>query len=190
MTITELVKKNRSYRRFDQSVRISTDRMQNLVDLARHSASGTNRQPLKFAILNSEEDCSRIFPFTRWAGYLTDWDGPEEGERPAGYIVILGDREISDNYYVDHGIAAQSILLGAVEMGLGGCIIASIARKEMVELMKIHSRYEILLIIALGKPAEKVVIEPVKDGNIKYWRDENSIHHVPKRSLEELIVKI
>lgn len=188
MNINELVKKNRSYRRFKQEVRISRDALIKYIDLARHSASATNRQPLKYLLFTEVQDCSSIFPYTRWAGYLKDWDGPEEGERPSAYVIILGDRTISENYYVDHGIAAQSILLGAVEDGLGGCMIASIDRKGLIEELSLPDTFEILLIIALGKPGEKVVIDDVKDGDIKYWRDENDIHHVPKRALDELII--
>lgn len=190
MNIVELVKKNRSYRRFDESSRISDGDLISLVDLARHSASGTNRQPLKYLLFNGVEDCKRIFPYTRWAGYLKDWDGPDEGERPSAYIIILGDKSVSDNYFVDHGIAAQSILLGATGKGYGGCMIASIDRKGLVNEIGLPAHFEILLIVALGMPVEKVVIEDIRDNDFKYWRDQDNVHHVPKRTLEELIIKL
>ena len=190
MDITKLIKKNRSFRRFDQSVRISYDKLVTYIDMARHSASGTNRQPLKFLVFNKENDCARVFPYTRWAGYLKDWDGPEEGERPAAYIVILGDTDIASNYFVDHGIAAQSILLGAAADDNGGCMIGSIDRVGLSANLNLPDRLEILLIIALGKPAEKVVVETIRDNDHKYWRDEQGVHHVPKRSLDELIFKL
>ncbi len=190
MDITLLIKKNRSFRRFDQSVRISYDKLVTYIDMARHSASGTNRQPLKFLVFNKENDCARVFPYTRWAGYLKDWDGPEEGERPAAYIVILGDTDIASNYFVDHGIAAQSILLGAAADDNGGCMIGSIDRVGLSANLNLPDRLEILLIIALGKPAEKVVVETIRDNDHKYWRDEQGVHHVPKRSLDELIFKL
>lgn len=190
MKFSDLVKSNRSYRRFDQSVEISRESLTKYINLARYSASGTNRQPLKFMIIANPNDCMRVFPYTRWAGYLTDWDGPAEGERPSAYIIILGDKEISETYFVDHGIAAQSILLGAVEEGNGGCMIASIDRKGLVAELKLPEKYEVLLILALGKPTEKVVIDDIKDNDYKYWRDSEEIHHVPKRTLEELIVKL
>ena len=131
-----------------------------------------------------------IFPHLGWAGYLKDWSGPIEGERPTGYIIILGDKSIKQSFGCDHGIAAQSILLGAVEKGLGGCMLASVDRREdlMVEL-GLPDNLLILLVLALGKPKETVVIDPLpEDGDIKYWRDAEGVHHVPKRSLEELIV--
>ncbi len=189
MTIRELIRKNRSYRRFHQEHVIDLETLVGFVDLARNSASGANKQPLKFYLSCDPDTNNRIFPNLRWAGYLEDWDGPQEGERPSAYIVILGDSTISDTFGVDHGIAAQSILLGATESGLGGCIIASVQRVKLQRELDISDRYQILLVIALGKPKETVVIDALgPDGSIKYWRDQDRVHHVPKRSLDELIV--
>lgn len=188
--LRELVTKNRSYRRFHQDVAIDRETLRELIDLARLSASGANRQPLKY-MLSCDPQCNAsIFSCLAWAGYLRDWPGPSEGERPSAYIIILGDTEIHDSFGVDHGIAAQSILLGATEKGLGGCIIASIRKKELRDALDIPSRYEILLVLALGKPKEKVQIETIgPDGDIKYWRDSEGVHHVPKRPLDEIILE-
>ncbi|MEJ2627751.1 MAG: nitroreductase family protein [bacterium] len=189
MNIKSLIQKNRSYRRFHQEKTISNKTLVDLVDLARLSASGANLQPLKFILSCTPERNEKIFSTLAWAGYLKDWTGPAEGEKPAAYIIILGDSNITKSFGCDQGIAAQSILLGAVEKGWGGCILGSIQRKELREKLQIPSQLEILLVIALGKPAEKVEIETSKaDGNIKYWRDEKDVHHVPKRPLEEIIV--
>ena len=190
MKLKDIVFNTRSYRRFDESHRIEYKTLEGIVDLARLSASGANRQPLKYMVCNSQEDCSRIFPSVVWAAYLKDWDGPEPGERPSGYIIILGDRSISEGFGVDHGIAAQSMMLGATETGLGGCMIASIKRDKLRTEMRIPEKYEILLILALGKPVENVIIDEIKDGDVKYWRDNKKNHHVPKRPLSELIIKL
>ena len=124
-----------------------------------------------------------------WAKYLKDWSGPCEGEKPSAYIIVLGDTEISHSFDCDHGIAAQSILLGAVEKGLGGCMVASIRKDRLREAIGILPRYEILLVIALGKPRETVVINTVgPSGDIKYWRDSDGQHHVPKRLLDDVII--
>jgi nitroreductase len=187
--LKELIAKNRSYRRFYQEVPVSCETLRDLVDLARLSASGANRQPLKYILSCDPQRNSQIYPNLAWAGYLKEWGGPSEGERPAAYIVILGDTTITQTFGVDHGIAAQSIMLGAAERGLGGCVIASIKRKELAELLNIDPRYEILLILALGQPKETVVVDPVgPDGDIKYWRDAAQVHHVPKRSLTDIII--
>jgi nitroreductase len=190
MNIRDLVYKNRSFRRFDQDHVIDRDTLVELVDLARHSASGANKQPLKFYLSCDRDTNAIIFPHLRWAGYLEDWSGPAEGERPSAYIVIIGDMEVSDSSGVDHGIAAQSMLLGAAERGLGGCMIGSVQRVKLQRELGLPEHYHILLVVALGKPGETVVVETVgPDGDIKYWRDENGIHHVPKRPLDELIIK-
>ncbi|MEA3308307.1 MAG: nitroreductase family protein [Chloroflexota bacterium] len=187
--LRDLIRKNRSYRRFDQQVKIAEATLRELVELARLSASGANRQPLKFVLSATAAQNARIFPCLHWAGYLRDWDGPAAGERPTAYIVILGDTEINESCGVDHGIAAQSIMLGATERGLGGCILGAVEREALREVLALPARYEILLVLALGKPVEEVVIESVPEsGDIKYWRDEAGVHHVPKQSLAELIL--
>lgn len=189
MTLKELVLKNRSYRRFDQQAPVSREALRELVDLARLSASAANLQPLKYILASEPGKNALIFPHLRWAGYLKDWAGPAEGERPAAYIIILGDKAIRPAFGCDHGVAAQSILLGAAEKGLGGCMIGSIQEPDLRRALKIPAQYDILLVIALGKPREKVVLEPVgPTGDIKYWRDAQGVHHVPKRSLNDIIL--
>jgi len=202
--IKDLIVKHRSFRRFYEEIAIERRTLEELIDLARLSASAANLQPLKYIISCDGGKNALIFPHLAWAGYLKDWAGPEEGERPAAYIIILGDKEIIGSLKgdrgiagvvraigCDHGIAAQSILLGAAEKGLGGCIIGSVQRKALSKALKIPSRYQILLVLALGKPKETVKIEAVgADGSIKYWRDSNGVHHVPKRPLEAIIVDL
>jgi len=187
--IRELVTKNRSNRRFPQQEPVERETLRELVDLGRLSASAANRQPLKYILSCEAERNALIFSCLRWAGYIKDWRGPAEGERPAAYIIVLGDTSISPAFLCDHGIAAQSIMLGAVERGLGGCILAAVQRTKLSKLLKIPEHYEILLVLALGKPREKVTLETVgPDGDIKYWRDEDQVHHVPKRALDDIIV--
>lgn len=184
--------KNRSVRRFKENESISMDKLKEWIDLARLSPSAANKQPLKYIISNETERNTKIFKHLAWAGYLTDWKGPAEGERPAAYIIICGDKDIAkEDINCDHGIAAQSILLGAVESGYNGCIIASIKRDDLRKDLSIPNEFEILLVIALGVSNEQIRIEPMDEiHSIKYWRDENSIHHVPKRSLDEVIYEL
>lgn len=188
--IKELILRNRSYRRFHQDIAISRKTLEELVDLARLCPSGANLQPLKYILSCDPRKNSLIFPHLAWAGYIKDWRGPSEGEKPSAYIVILGDTEIRKPFECDHGIAAQSILLGAVEKGLGGCMLGSIDREGLRAALKISPSYEILLVLALGKPKETVVLEEVdSSGDIKYWRDAEGRHHVPKRKLDDIIIK-
>jgi nitroreductase len=187
--IRDLIISNRSCRRFEESFAIDRRTLEELVDLARLSASAANLQPLKYILSCDPEKNARIFPHLGWAAYLKNWGGPTPGERPSAYIVILGDTAINTNFYCDHGIASQSILLGARERGLAGCMIGLIKREELRQALSIPAQYEILLVLALGKPRERAVIDEVgPSGDIKYWRDDTGVHHVPKRSLKELIV--
>ena len=188
--IKDLILKNRTYRRFYQSEKISPEQLRKWVDLARNSASARNGQSMKYILCTDESLNVKIFELLAWAGYLTTWRGPEEGERPSAYIVLLNDTLIAGNYFCDDGIAMQSILLGATEDGYGGCIIHSVNRNRLREILQLSEQYEILYVLALGKPKETVVLEEMTDGGTKYWRDENQVHHVPKRALDEIILEV
>lgn len=189
-SLKELILKNRSCRRFHEDVNISVETLKELIDLARVSSSARNAQSIKYIITNTPELNALVFPQLAWAGYLKDWNGPVQGERPSAYLIMLSDTRITDNYFCDEGIFANNILLGATEKGLGGCMIGSVERVKLQQVLKIPKHFKIIQVIALGKPKEVIVLEEAKDGNIKYYRDENGVHHVPKRSLDELIVEL
>ncbi|WP_075602200.1 nitroreductase family protein [Saccharicrinis aurantiacus] len=187
--LKDLILQNRSYRRFEQDKAVSKETLSELVDLARLSPSARNAQPLKYILSYKPETNNIIFPHLGWAGYLKDWKGPEEGEQPAAYIIMLNDTSISSNFFSDNGIAAQSIMLGAVEKGLGGCIIGNVEREKLQRKLDIPSEYKILQILAIGVPKEEVVIKDL-DKSYQYWRDIKGKHHVPKRSLDDLIIDL
>ncbi len=187
--IKDLIIKNRSYRRFYQDIKIDRKDLVDLVDLARLSPSPKNKQVLKFLIFNDEVKNSEIFENLAWAAYLKDWKGPIEGERPSAYIILLADKILSPFFEADmvntaFGIACQSILLGAVEKGFGGCLIGNIKKEKLKKVINLDEKFEILIVIALGKPKEEIDDEE----DIKYFRDENQKHHVPKRKLMNLII--
>ena len=184
----ELVTKNRSCRRFDYSHKIDEKTLRQLVELTRYCASAANNQPIKYIICCDENKNREIFSCLGWAAYLKDWKGPVKEERPSAYIIILGDHNVSDKFWCDHGITAQTILLGARTLGLGGCMFGSINIKELKKFLNIADHLEPKLVVALGKPVEKIQIDDLEEnGDIRYFRDENQVHHVPKRKLEELI---
>ncbi|BCJ96072.1 nitroreductase [Anaerocolumna cellulosilytica] len=186
----ELVKKTRSYRRFYGEKTITKEQLESLIALARLAPSGANRQPLKYILVHTKEYNDLIFDHIGWAGYLKEWVGPPAEERPTAYIVMLRDTTINKVQTMDEGIAAQTIFLGASALGLGGCFIGSFKKEEIRQGLGIDEQYEIAVIIALGHPKEEVVVEELsKDNDVKYWRDANQVHHVPKRKLEDIIVK-
>jgi len=187
----ELVKKARSYRRFDSSFEISEEMLTDIVDTARMTPSAANRQPLKYMISNRKEINDKIFQCLGWAGYLQDWTGPTPKEQPTAYIVLFADMQFTPHLNMDPGIAAQTIMLAAAEKSLGACMIASINKSKLKKILRLALECEVLLVIALGKPNETVVLENIgEDGSIKYWRDEKSVHHVPKRALSEILFKV
>lgn len=185
-----LVSKCRTYRRFYENQSIPVEKLKELVDLTRFTASTANSQVLKFRLVYTEKENENVFKTLGWADDLPDWKGPEKGERPSAYIIILSDLSLGKYKPINDGIAAQTIMLGATEMGYGGCMLGNVKRKQLAESLGIDpSLYSIDLVLALGKPKEEVVIVPAKeDGNVTYYRDENQIHYVPKRELKDIIV--
>lgn len=185
----ELTRKCRSYRRFDGSKPMDEETMKRLVDLGRLAASGGNLQPLKYLLSCEAKKNADIYNTLTWAGYLTDWDGPEPQERPTGYIVIIHDKKITPISDCDHGIAAQNIMLGAVSLGLGGCMIKAIHHDKLRQALNLPSYYDIPLVLALGTPKEEVIIDEIENKeSIKYWRDKEKNHHVPKRKLDDILL--
>ena len=182
--LRDLVVKNRSYRRFYQDVPIERETLRELVDLARLSPSAANRQALKFILSNDPKRNALIFPNLRID------NNPVEGERPSAYIIILEDTRIKLVLACDYGIAAQTIHLGAVEKGFGGVMVGDINRDGLRKALEIPAHFEILLVLALGKPREEMVIETVgADGSTQQWWDEKRARHVLKRPLDDIIVE-
>lgn len=188
--LKDLIIRNRSYRRFYEEAEISQETLRELIDIARNTASTVNSQALRFKLVTKKEERNTVFRNLAWAGLLKDWDGPEEGERPSAYIIIMCDLSVGCNKHFDDGIAAQTILLGATEMGYGGCMFGSINRKNLASEMNINlEKYSIDLVVALGKPKETVKIVGLPEsGSTAYYRDGDGVHYVPKLSLDDLIL--
>jgi len=184
----DLVCKTRSFRRFKEGEPVNMETLRDLVDLARLGGSARNVQPLKYVLINAPAVNGKIFPLLGWAGYLKEWPGPEKGERPFAYIVCVLDTRLSNDADCDLGITTQNLLLGASEKGLGGCRIASVS-PSLRDVLELDDHLQILLVVALGKPVESVSLdEQEPGGDIRYWRDADQVHHVPKRPLQEIIV--
>ncbi|MBZ0242240.1 MAG: nitroreductase family protein [Bacteroidales bacterium] len=188
--LRQLVEKNRSYRKFRHGHEISEGELLQMIDLARLTPSSKNRQPLKYILVHDEVDTRAVFPHLRWAWYLKNWSRPTPEERPSAYIVMLLDKQLNTGVDIEAGIAAQTILLAAAEMDLGGCIIHTNNRYELSRYFQLPESLEIVLVIALGKPAQEVVVDEIEnDQSIIYYLDADQKHHVPKRKLKDVIWK-
>lgn len=190
--IRDLVVKSRSYRVFDEIFKLEKEDLVDLIELSRFSPCGKNGQYLRFIPIYKEEILNKIYPYLAWAAYLKDWSGPKEGERPTGIILIVSkEGTLTDPILAcDVGIVSQTIMLGAVEKNLGGCMIRALNRKKIAEVLNLSDDYIIHIALAIGKPAQEVIIEDINEGeDIKYWMDEDKTHHVPKIVLEDLIIK-
>ena len=183
--IYEKITSRRTIRKYAQK-EIPQEVLLKCVDAARLSPSGANRQPLKYIIVNDRDLIKEVFSTLKFAGYLPDYQ-PKEHEMPKAYIVMLLDKSIYENVGHDAGIAAMSISMVAYDAGLGSCILGAVNREKLKEILTILDAFDIVLIVALGYPAESPVADKVKDGDIKYWLDENRVLHVPKRSLDEIV---
>lgn len=184
-----LVKSSRSVRRFAEGDRIEHAFLRRLADAARQTASAGNLQPLRFVLVSSAKRCEQVFPALGWAAYLKDWKGPEEGERPSAYFVICADKDAKGLPEVDAGIVSQTVMLGAVAAGFGACILGSVDRKSLHETLELAADKNVLYVIALGRPAERIELQTLpNDGDVRYWRDAQGVHHVPKRALDDVII--
>jgi len=192
MTFKELVTKNRSYRGYDHTRLIEKQELAEMVDCARLAASSVNRQPLKYVLVYEPEKVTAVQNTTKWAKGLPELMLPHPGKEPTAFIVICQDLKISENtqrFIRDVGIVAQTILLAATEMGLGGCMIGNYNKGSLIEVLGLPSDIEPMLVVAIGKPDEEIRLVDVKsDGSVDYYRDENDVHYVPKRSLEDEII--
>lgn len=183
--IYEKIVVRRTIRRYTKES-VPKDVLEKCVDAARLSPSGMNRQPLKYIIVDDKELLAEVFGTTSWARYLPDYE-PSEEEMPRAYIIVLLDKEIRKNCGHDAGIVVMSISMVAYEEGLGSCILGAIERAKLRRILDVPDNLEIVLAVALGYPAENPIVDKVKNGDIKYWLDNNNVLHVPKRELKDIV---
>lgn len=186
--IKDIVKRNRTYRRFDNSVEITREQVVEWIDCARYCASAKNAQPMKYIVVTNRKECAKLYPSLKWAAYLTEWDGPIPEERPTAYILQLLDTDISTNPLCDDGLQLQTITMAAVEAGFGACIFKSFNNAMLCEQFNLPDHLQIQYVVAFGKPIEEVVIEAISGEDYKYWRTEDQKHHVPKRPIDEIVL--
>lgn len=187
----ELVKKTRSYRTFKSGAQVSHETLLDIVDTARQTSAAMNAQPIKYRLVESAEEKEALLAITRWAGRLSQKLPPKDHE-PSAYIVVCLDTSVSPEkpiFLYDVGICVQTIMLAAAEKGLGACIIGSATERAMCDTLKLPENIVPKLIVALGEPDEEVVLLDAESGaDVGYYRDENNVHYVPKRRLEDVII--
>lgn len=190
--LKDLLIASRSYRSFDESVKITPEQLADWVDHARYAPSSINLQMLKFVAVTSEALCARLLSFTRWAGKIKDMKLPPDGHAPVAYIVICADKNViatAENFDKDVGICAQTIMLAACECGFGGCMIGSFSPSDFTEALELGKNLVPRLVLALGKPDEAVeLVGEAEDGSVTYYR-EDGVHYVQKRKLENILIQ-
>ena len=190
-SLRQLIKDDRSVRRFQECRKVSTETLERLVELTRYCHSGRNAQPLKYVAVNDSDICGEIYPVLKWAGYFQDWDGPEEGERPVAYLIQCLDTKYGQDCLCDDGLQLEAISLGMRTLGLGGCIIKAFNAPLLAQILNLDERFRPRYVFAMGYPAEEVCIEDMsgdEDADFKYYRTADGVHHVPKRPLHELMI--
>jgi nitroreductase len=183
--IYEEIVNRRTIRRY-QGRKVPKEILIKCIDAARLSPSSANRQPLKYIIANDEKMLKDVFSTLHWAGYLPEFS-PSEKETPRAYVIILLDKNISEEADYDAGIVAMSISMVAYDEGLGSCILGAVDRDSLREILRIPENLEILLVVSLGYPAESPVVENIRGNDVKYWLDEKGVLHVPKRTLKNIV---
>ncbi len=190
--LKDLLKQNRSYRGYDESVPVTRGQLLEMVDCARYAPSSVNRQPFQYYLASDPETAAKIQPLTRWARALPELDLPFPGTRPVAWIVICQNMDWGETvarYQKDVGIVAQTMLLAAAEMGLGGCMIGNFDPPAVKEALGLAENLTPVLLVAVGKPNETIVLTEAKPGDpLNYTRDENNVHYVPKRRLEDIVL--
>lgn len=187
----DMVADSRSYRSFDESKRITKEELTELIETARLVPSAVNHQPLKYRFVYEKNECEEFLSLTKWAGLLKDIKLPPDNHHPAAFIVMCLDTDVcamSELVSFDAGIAAQTIMLQACELGYGGCIIGAFDKEKAAEMLRLSKKSTPIVALALGVPDETVFICNTNNSSTAYFRDSAGVHFVPKRSADELII--
>lgn len=181
----------RSYRRFKQE-KISEEILYELVETAGKRSSAMNKQPLRYIIADSEEIVEKIQPCIHWAAKLPKEIGtPKKDERPTAFIIILEPVKSNSMTNIDIGIALDTMAITAWSHNIGSCIINSVNRKKLSEIISIPEYFSIGPILALGYPIHKsTIVKPEREHGLDYYVDDDRNYYVPKHPLEEIVKHI
>ena len=185
-TLNKLLRRNRSYRGYDTSFEVRADQLRRIIETATLCPSARNQQVLRFRpVLRNESD--KVLKQIRLGGALPELHLPFPGTEPQAFIVICSTVEESKYVDIDLGIVAQTMLLQATELGLGGICIGAFDHAEIKEALNLP--YEPVLVIAIGRPAEHIELVECSEGDSLTYYRKDGIHYVPKIRVDDLIIK-
>ena len=185
-TLDDLLLRNRSQRGYQKAYVVSRDELMRIVAVNTRLASGCNQQALRFRLVTRDSGADRVLPLVKMGAALPELHLPLPGTEPEAFIVICSAKAESKLIDIDLGISAQSMLLKAVEMGLGGLIIGAFDHDKLREALQLP--LEPLLVIAIGKGAEKVELVPIAEADSHAYYRKDNIHYVPKVRLDDLMI--
>lgn len=185
----DLIKKSRSTRNFDRSVEVSKKDLEYLIECARNTPAGSNRQPFKYLLSNDDKTNNIILSKIYFAAALPEKHFPYKGNEPPAYITIFQKNDELNINKIELGIVAQTICLAACDKGFATCMIANFKPSELKTALNLNKDFTPTLVIAIGKSKETIKLVDVPEGsNFNYYRDESDVHYVPKTRLKDLIL--
>ncbi len=190
MELMDLIRTNRTYRRFKQTA-VSDEIIAEVLEAARNAASAANRQPLSYVVVKSQKKVEEVFALTKWAGYLPPEQGqPKKGEEPVLFIGVVENMDINKNCDTDAGLAIANMRLAAWAHGVGSCIIGACNKLELSRMFGLTQNQVLHTVIAFGYPSHASSIEDMKNDDVKYYLDGNRNYVVPKRRIDDVVTEI
>lgn len=189
MNMMKFLRGRRTYRRFEQRP-VAPEILTEAVDAARIASCGANRQTVRYIIVESADAVASVQPLVHWAAYLPPEQGaPKPDELPTAFIAILQDDTLPGASDVDVGLALGSLTAAAWAHGVGSCIMGAINRPALTELLALPEGVRLCYMVALGYPTHESHLVSMQDGDVKYYLDDNRDFCVPKRGMEEVLLK-
>jgi nitroreductase len=146
MDVFEAIQERKSIRAYRDKP-IPRETIERLLEAGRLAPSAGNSEPWHFITVTHVEK-RKTLSKGLYAKFIT--------QAPLA-IVVCGDKKASADWYaVDASLAVENMVLSAVGEGLGTCIVGSFTEADVKALLKIPERFEVIVIIAVGYPREKL----------------------------------
>lgn len=189
MELMELLAARRTYRRFEQK-EIPAAVVEEILQAARLASSAANRQPLGYVVVRGQDKVNEVFKLTKWAAYLPPEQGqPKDQEKPALFVAVIENLNISKDCGTDAGLAIGNMTLAAWNRGVGSCIIGACNKPQLSQMFGLSPCQKLHTVVAFGYPSHTSrTVDIGPDGDVKYYLDEKRDYVVPKRKLEDIVV--